>query len=202
MAKKTNKGLTFPAEILTPAEVRKLILTCPRRSATGPRNRALIVVMWRAGLRCSEALSLRVVDANAEQSSVYVMRGKGGKSRTVGIDPESFAIIEQWLMVRDKLSIPKTAPLFCTLAGGGLSTAYVRAMLPRLAKRAGIVKRVHAHMLRHTMAAEMRETGEDIAVISKQLGHSNIATTARYLDHVSPTAIINTMKKRHWSLDG
>jgi integrase len=69
-------------------------------------------------------------------------------------------------------------------------------MLPRIAKRACIDKRVHAHGLRHTLAKEMREEGIDIGIISKQLGHSSIATTARYLDHVAPISVINAMKNR------
>jgi integrase len=65
-----------------------------------------------------------------------------------------------------------------------------------LAVKAGIEKRVHPHGLRHAGAAEMREERMDIGVTSKQLGHSSIATTAKYLDHISPTAVIDAMKGR------
>jgi len=61
-------------------------------------------------------------------------------------------------------------------------------MLKRLGTRAGIDKRVQAHGLRHTHAAQLRIEGVDIAIISRQLGHSSIATTARYLDHLAPRA--------------
>jgi len=75
---------------------------------------------------------------------------------------------------------------------------YVRTMLGRKARRAGIEKRVHQHGLRHTMATEMRAEGVDIGVIGKQLGHSSIATTATYLDHVAPAAVIEAMRRRTW----
>ena len=74
------------------------------------------------------------------------------------------------------------------------------AIAPRLAKKAGIEKRVHPHGLRHTHAAELREEGVDIAIISRQLGHSSIATTARYLDHIAPQTVIDTVRAREWEL--
>jgi len=80
-----------------------------------------------------------------------------------------------------------------------MADAYVRVMLKRLAARAGIDKRVHAHGLRHTHAAQLRAEGVDIAIISRQLGHSSITTTARYLDYLAPRAVIETMRNRHWA---
>ena len=74
-------------------------------------------------------------------------------------------------------------------------------MLPRLARRASIEKRVHPHGLRHTGAAELRAEGVDIGIISKQLGHTSIATTARYLDHVAPVTVIRAMRTRNWELE-
>ncbi len=76
--------------------------------------------------------------------------------------------------------------------------AYIRVMLKRLAARAGIDKRVHAHGLRHTHAAQLRAEGVDIAIISRQLGHASINTTARYLDHIAPRAVIEAMRSRTW----
>ena len=69
---------------------------------------------------------------------------------------------------------------------------------PRLARKAGLEKRVHAHGFRHSHAAQLRAEGVDIGIISKQLGHQSIATTARYLDHIAPLAVIDTMRKRVW----
>jgi integrase len=67
-----------------------------------------------------------------------------------------------------------------------------------LGRLAGITRRVHAHGLRHTMASELREEGLDIGIISKQLGHRSITTTARYLDHIAPLAVLQAMAKRTW----
>ena len=84
-------------------------------------------------------------------------------------------------------------------AGDSLSCDYVRVMLKRLAAGAGIDKRVHAHGLRRTHAAQLRAEGVDIAIISRQLGHASITTTARYLDHLAPRAVIEAIRGRSWT---
>ena len=73
-------------------------------------------------------------------------------------------------------------------------------MLNRMARRAGVEKRVHPHGLRHTGASELRSEGVEIGVISKQLGHKSISTTARYLDHINPKEVVETMRRRSWSM--
>ncbi len=159
----TNKGKSFPGEILAPDEVRSLIQAASSRAPTGIRNRALIVMLYRGGLRISEALDLRLKDIDRQAGTVRILHGKGDRARTVGLDPEAFAVVERWIDARSSRRINGRAPLFCTLQGKPLDTAYVRALLPRLAKRAGIEKRVHAHGLRHTHAAELaREASRSI----------------------------------------
>ena len=199
----------LPPEVLTDAEVCNLMRACSRYAPTGLRNRALIALLYRAGLRINEALSLYPKDLELADGSVRVLNGKGGRSRTVGLDPGGAAIIERWLDARSHLNLDPTGrsrlaltgrhPVFCTLRGRPMAAAYVRVMLKRLAARAGIDKRVHAHGLRHTHAAQLRAEGVDIAIISRQLGHASITTTARYLDHIAPRAVIETMRNRSWT---
>jgi len=171
---------------------------CGRHAPTGLRNRALIALLYRTGLRINEALSLYPKDLELTDGSVRVLNGKGGRSRTVGLDPGAAAVIERWLDARTRLGLNGRHPVFCTLRGRPMADAYVRVMLKRLAARAGIEKRVHAHGFRHTHAAQLRAEGVDIAIISRQLGHASITTTARYLDHLAPTAVIEAMRSRNW----
>jgi site-specific recombinase XerC len=89
---------------------------------------------------------------------VTILHGKGDKRRTIGLDPGAFAVVERWLDVRTKRGNAR-APVICTLKGKAVAAAYVRALMPRLAARAGIEKRVHAHGLRHTHAAELALEG-------------------------------------------
>ncbi len=188
----------FPPEILTDAEVCRLLDACDDRQPTGIRNRALIAILYRGGLRINEALDLFPKDIDLEAGSIRVLNGKGGRARTLGIDPAAGAFVERWLEVRSGLGMNGTYPVFCTLAGGRMGDAYVRVLLPRLGRRAGIEKRVHAHGFRHTHAAQLRVEGVDIGIISKQLGHRSIATTARYLDHIAPQQVIEAMRTRVW----
>lgn len=193
---KSNKGRRFPPEPLSADEVRRLLEATPRAAATGIRNRALLGLLYSTGLRIAEALALYPKDVERAAGSVRVMHGKGDKSRTVGIDDAALELLDAWLELRRRREWYGNVPLFCTLQGGRLATSYVRAMLPRLARRAGVEKRVHAHGLRHTLAAELRGEGVEIGVISKALGHSSIATTAHYLDHVAPAAVVKAMRSR------
>ena len=77
----------YPAEILTDAEVCLLLDACDCRSSTGVRNRTLIAVLYRGGLRINEALDLFPKDIDLESGSIRILNGKGGRARTVGIDP-------------------------------------------------------------------------------------------------------------------
>lgn len=187
----------FPPEVLSPDEVRALMDACSSR-ATGTRNRALIAVLYRSGLRIAEALALLPKDLDPRNGAIRVLHAKGGKSRTVGMDAEAFAVVGRWLKVRADRGLDDRARVFCMLDGRPLSPSYVRLLFRRLGLAAGLAKRVHPHGLRHTHAAELRTEGVDIGIVSKQLGHCSIATTARYLDHIAPYAVIEVIRRRSW----
>jgi site-specific recombinase XerD len=188
--------MKYPPEPLTRAEAEALLACCSRRAPTGIRNRALIAVLWRGGLRISEALDLFPKDLDPIAGTIRVLHGKGDKSRVVGMDPGGWALLRAWLVKREALGFGQDQPVFCTLAGRPVQSAYIRSLMPRLRRRAGIGKRVHAHGLRHTHASELRAEGFDLGVISKQLGHSSIATTARYVDHLNPQAVVDAIRSR------
>ncbi len=193
-----NKGVKYPAEVPTPAEVASLMRACSRRAPTGVRNRALITTLYRAGLRCQEALELRLRDVDRDAGTIRIRRGKGGKARTVGIDPAAVAVLERWIDVRRGLGL-NGGTLFSTLAGGPLATSYVRALLPRLARRAGIARRINPHAFRHAHAVELAREGLSVVHIQRQLGHSTLATTTRYLAGLSPEETIRAIRKREWN---
>jgi len=187
-----------PPEVLTEVEAIALIRACSTRAPTGVRNRALIAVLWRSGLRISEALSLELRDLDLEAGSIRVRHGKGDRSRTVGVDEQTSALLARWIDRRRQLSPGARSPVFCTLQGGRIDSSYVRRLLPRLAARAGIERRVHAHGLRHTYAAELAREGTAINVIRDALGHTSLAVTDRYLRDVAPMHVIDTMRARRW----
>ena len=186
--------------VLTEDEVKALIVACSNRAATGIRNRALITVLYRAGLRLSEALALMSKDIDPDGGSVTVLHGKGDRRRVVGLDPGSMAILMRWVERRTQLGISSRAPVFCTLDGNGLKPSYVRTMLNRLADRAAIEKRVHPHGLRHTHSFELMMEGVPVPVIRQQLGHASLATTDRYLRHLAPKDVVEVMQRREWTV--
>jgi site-specific recombinase XerD len=179
-----NKGRKFPPEPLTPDEVAAIIGGCSPRARTGIRNRALLVLLYRSGLRISEALALKPSDVDLARHTVRVLHGKGNKATVRGFHPTATDALARWIDTRKGLGL-RNGPLFCTLDGRPLHDQYVRLLLGRLAVKAGIDKRVHPHGLRHTFADELRAAGVDVVVISKLLGHSSIAVTSRYLDHLT-----------------
>ena len=131
-----NKGKTYAPEVLTREEMRALLAACGR-SATGLRNRALLVVLWRAGLRVGEALALRPSDLDPAAGTLRVPRGKTGH-RTVGLDPAALALVEQWATHRRAvLSVNSRRPLFCwRLRNMARSETVDTGWLARLRRRA------------------------------------------------------------------
>jgi site-specific recombinase XerD len=188
----------YAIETLTPAEVTRLLKVCSSTAPTGIRNRAMLAIMWRAGLRVAELLALKASDIDSEAGTIRVLHGKGNRARIMGIDEGALAMVQVWIAARHRLGLSR-AVLFCTLGGKPVSDVYVRAMMKRLARKAGIDKRVHAHGLRHTHAFELAAEGVPVNVISRQLGHSSSAVTARYIDHVAPQDVITMGRARAWS---
>lgn len=203
-----NKGRRYPAEPLTPTEVRRLIAAIPGRGPLGLRNRALVALLWRSGLRVSEALALYPRDVEESAGTVRVREGKGRKARVAVIDAEALGHLRAWLELRRRLRINGRHPIFCSVgrgetrtAGRPLDASYVRRLLPKLAERAGIDKRVHAHGLRHSHATELVAAGVPLHVIAGQLGHASTATTDAYLAKIAPAERIAAMRAAGWTLN-
>lgn len=194
-----NKGLKYPASPPPPAEVMRMLALALANPMTyaGQRNHALIVCMWRSGLRVSEALALRPYHVDFDDNTLTVMSGKGGKRRVVGIDPWGADQIKTWIDKREGLAIVQDAPLFCTVSrptpGGPMNTAYAREMVRELAKRAEVPRRVAPHQLRHACAVFMARNNVPMHLIQRQLGHSNLGTTATYLQGIAPFEVVLAM---------
>lgn len=180
---------TYPKERLTRTEVEALIDASSRTAPSGIRNRALLATLYWSMIRCQEALDLYPRDVtppdDGMEALVNVRRGKGAKQRQVPLSRDGWAYLEVWLAERKRLGIDGSRPLFCQITigreGRELQGAYVRHLMPRLARRAGIEKRVHAHGLRFSAATNARDQGVPESVLMQWLGHSNLATTSIYL---------------------
>lgn len=197
-----NYGARFPADPPTAEEILRILDACGD-DTTGVRNRALLTVLWRSGLRISEALALRPHHINFDARTVVVMAGKGGRRRTSGIDAGALAEVSRWLWLRGRLPIDQIrAPLFCTVqrpgVGGTVNSAYVRSRLHELAAIARVPRRVAPHQLRHAHAVELAREKTPVRLIQLQLGHSSLATTATYLSSISADDVVEVIAAREW----
>jgi site-specific recombinase XerD len=191
-----NKGEQYPADPPTIEEIIAVMRIVGDR-ADGDRLRALIVLLWRAGLRISEALSLQESDLDRSRGAVLVRRGKGGKRREVGMDRWAWDQVEPWLAIRRQLPV---GALLCVIhgptAGRHWEASAARKQLHHAALAAGVRRRFAPHQLRHAHAVEMAHEGVPLVVIQRQLGHANLGITSIYLQGIDSLEIIDTVHSR------
>ena len=165
-----NKGHRYPADPPTVEE----IIAVMREAGSGPdgaRLRALIVILWRAGLRIGEALDLAETDLDPSRGAVLVRRGKGGRRREVGMDRWAWSQLEPWIAVRRQLPV---GALLCVIrgatAGRHWESSSARKQLARTAEKAGVRRRFAPHQLRHAHAVEMAHEGMPWSLSSASSG--------------------------------
>lgn len=191
-----NKGMRYPAD---PPTVEEIIAVMRHAgdSRHGWRLRALIVVLWRGGLRIQEALALAEPDLDPRRGSLLVRNAKGGRRREIGMDAWGREQLHPWLVARRELPV---GPLFCVIdgptCGRPWSSAAVRVELRRLATQAGVRCRFAPHQLRHAHALELAREGVPLNIIQRQLGHANLGTTSIYLQGIDTEEIIAAVHTR------
>jgi integrase/recombinase XerD len=198
-AASTTQKRRLDADLPTRDEIERLIAACSRRAPSAKRNAALLTVAWRCGLRAGELVALQPKDVDLDEGRIVVQCGKGGKRRVVGLDGGTGAMIERWLVARRKLGVGRHSPLFCTLQGGQIDTSYLRHLVKRLARRAGIERRLHPHALRHRFAVDLIQDGADLLVVQRALGHASAATTSTYLSRIGADDAVAFVRQRAWS---
>ena len=148
------------------------------------RNRALVELVYSAGLRASEAVGLDLADVDFEQESVQV-HGKGGKDRVVPLGEEASYRLQRYLNEgRPELVRGAEDALFVSVRGRRLDTSTLRRLLP------------HPHRLRHSFATHLLEGGADLRTIQELLGHSSLSTTQVY-SHVDARRLRRVYDRAH-----
>jgi len=170
---------------LSPGEVEKLIDAATGTAPRALRDRALVELLYGAGLRVSEAVGLERAAIDLEGRLVRCT-GKGSKERIVPIGREAVESLRRYLSRgRPYLDKRHRPELFLNAQGGALTRAGAFLILKRLAERAGLdPERVHPHLLRHSFATHLLEGGADLRSVQEMLGHADLATTELYT-HVS-----------------
>jgi integrase/recombinase XerC len=165
------------------------------------RDKALILVMYSAGLRISELVSLSVKKLDPGYGGARVM-GKGGKERYVFFSDEGREALVEYLAERQeriRMAGKGAAPtdrLFVNRKGGPISVPGVRWIIARYAERSGLGKNIHPHSLRHSFATHLVNSGCDVRVVQELLGHASLSTTQRYT-HVNIERLKKVYAKAH-----
>ena len=175
--------------VLTDEERRALLKQPNSRSPTGMRNYCIMRLMLDAGLRVSEALSLRTNDINWNTGELVVRQGKGNKDRVLWVNGSTLEWLLKWFETRPV----QTELLFTTLKGTPLLDSYIRHLMRRLSRKAGISKPIHPHTLRHTFATDLYRNTKNIRLVQKALGHADLSTTMIYT-HIVDEELEKAMK--------
>ncbi len=173
---KLNKKLP---EILTIEEIRKMI-----NATSNIKHKLILKILYGCGLRVSEIVNLKKEEIDFNDGLIHIKLAKGKKDRFVKL-PEK---IKEELKSYYNLDSEET--LFASNRGGKLTTATIQAIVESSAKKADIKKEVYPHLLRHSFATHLLESGVDLRIIQKLLGHSDIKTTQIYTQ-ISQASIKN-----------
>ena len=167
-----------------PPETDDLIAGASDDGPLGLRNRALLELLYSAGLRAQEAVTLRLADVDFEQELVRV-DGKGGKERVVPLGEEAAYRVRRYLEDgRPQLARGAVDTLFLSARGRPLDTSTLRRLLP------------NPHRLRHAFATHLLEGGADLRTIQELLGHSSLSTTQVY-SHVDARRLRKVYDRAH-----
>ena len=182
---------------LSPLEAERLVEAANGTSPRAMRDRALVELLYGAGLRVSEAVGLVKAAVDLEGRIVRVT-GKGGKERLVPLGRPAAEALRRYLAIgRPHLDRRHRADLFLNARGGALTRAGAFLVLRRLADRAGLEPgRVHPHLLRHSFATHLLEGGADLRSVQTMLGHADISTTQIYT-HVDGARLKAVHQKFH-----
>jgi len=181
---------------LNTLEVDKL-LSVEWDGAIGLRNKAILEVLYATGARASEVTDLKLTDLNPGEAYLRCF-GKGSKERIVPIGDRARAVLKQYLEgARPTLTRGKDTPnLFLSYHGRAMRREDVWRVVKKAAERAGIRKKIHPHILRHSFATHLLEGGADLRAVQQMLGHADISTTQVYT-HVDRNRLSAVHKRCH-----
>jgi integrase/recombinase XerD len=181
---------------LTVDEMERLLATPNLETPHGLRDATMLHVMYAAGLRVSELVSLRLSDVDLEAGFVAVT-GKGDKRRLVPLGEWAVKMIELYLArVRPLWARPEESALFLTQQRGPMSRQGFWLLVKKHAAAAGIGSGLSPHKLRHSFATHLLDRGADLRSVQAMLGHVDISTTQIYT-HVSAVRLAEMVRERH-----
>jgi integrase/recombinase XerD len=182
-------------KFLTYRDAQRLLAAPDGTGYLDVRDRAMLELLYAAGLRVSELVALRPEGVNLQEGWVRVL-GKGAKERLVPVHPRARAALTVYLVEREKRFKTPDAELFLGRSGRKLSREQFWRILRDLGRRAGLTAPIHPHLLRHTFATHMLEGGADLRSVQEMLGHADLSTTQIYT-HLDSAALKSAHAKHH-----
>lgn len=182
---------------LRPGEVEDLIEAPAGDEPLQRRDRAILELLYAAGLRVSELVGLDWKNIDLSARVLRVM-GKGSKERMVPFGRPAADALRRWLEVWEGVRNPMGDgdPVFLNHAGGRLTDRSVRRVIDRWVDAAAVARGVHPHTLRHTFATHLLENGADLRAIQELLGHSSLSTTQKYT-HLEVDRLLSVYRDAH-----
>lgn len=188
-------GLRLP-EVLSVAEIDRIVSVIDLSRPEGHRNRAIIETLYGCGLRVSELVNLRLTDIHAQEGFVSVT-GKGNKQRLVPVGRKTLKEIQNYMPSRNSLpAIYDQNIVFLNRRGKRLTRAMIFTIVKNLAAQAGILKKISPHTFRHSFATHLIEGGADLRAVQEMLGHESILTTEIYT-HIDRSFLRDTLLLFH-----
>jgi len=188
-------GLKLP-EVLSVAEIDRMIEQIDLSKPEGHRNKAIIETLYGCGLRVSELVNLRLTDIHYGEGFVIVI-GKGNKQRLVPVSDKALKEIDLYKQERNRLPvIHDQNVLFLNRRGSRLTRAMIFTIVRELAAKGGIRKKISPHTFRHSFATHMIEAGADLRAVQEMLGHESILTTEIYT-HIDRSFLRDTLIMFH-----
>lgn len=169
---------------LTRAEIKKIMGAIDQNSSAimKIRDKTIISLALSTGMRVGAIVNLNVEDLNFDEQSISVIE-KGNKSRQIVIGGNAVQLLKDWLLVRnEKFKDVDTNALFVSQKNVRITSKAIGEMIKKYTAEAGINKHITPHKCRSSAATNLAASGVSIQAIAKQLGHSNISVTQRYVD--------------------
>lgn len=185
-------------KFLTGEEIGRLLAAPQPKAAGGLRDRAILELMYSAGLRVRELVGIDDTDVDLRGGTVRV-RGKGRRERLGIVGRHAQRAIEAWIASRPHPrgpAVTRVQPLFTNRFGTRLSVRGVARLLEKHLVTAGLVGRASPHTLRHSFATHLLDAGADIRSVQELLGHKSLVTTQIYT-HVTTTRLLDAFDKAH-----
>ncbi len=197
---RTPKQAKRNPTVLSEEEVETILALPDPATDLGARDRAILELLYAAGLRVGELVTINLGDCSLSERLVKV-KGKGRKERVVPFGRQAQEAIENYLSARSRIlkrarSVREPGALFLNARGNRLTARSIQRSLRNYVQESALLLKVHPHVFRHSFATHLLNRGADLRTIQELLGHESLSTTQKYT-HLAVEQLLQTYRKAH-----